>query len=1341
MSRYSSDISNMSYTNKDFGSIYPELLELAQKLSYKWDPVTSDESDPGVVLLKLAAVVADKNNYNIDKNILETFPTSVTQLDTARQLFNQLGYTMRHYYSAETTVSIAINEEPELDHVALGVTEDDVKNATWVKENKRSYDFPRFTMVSDIYDEIVYTLIEPITISSDKRLRDVPAIQGIIQDYTVNNDKLIHATAIDYNNRLYFSDSNIAENGIFISNAGSEDWSRWYLVDNLSIQPLGTHCYKFGVSVGDGRCYIEFPSDYENLIGNGLHIKYVTSSGKLGNIGKNRLKKFFTDTTAYVYLTDNGSIHTSDNAIQIESSNVTILNYNSATSGRDPETIDEAYDNYEKVKTTFDTLVSLKDYTNYLTRQDFKRPYSSNGFVCDRTNDVQTSYKVVNEFGESSVHMETELSPVVDACNLNGEPISGVYRPTPLMSAFDLRIYALHYSSDITTTDGFKKSFEVQLRDSNDVYGVAGYKDSIQKIKCIQHDYKDFEIGKIILLKNKFPIVAKIIPQYKVDSGQMIDMLNNIRTALFDHLNASKVKFGEAPDYNELYDAILGSDNRIKALILDELEYETYALYTINNIDAIEIRIDDDSTQPPLVVGNKYEVDGVDYQPHIMWKKFREEIFVKSVLAGVTPLFPDKNQFLYAVNQNAHAVYDNIHKIDSEVRLGMSGSRTEVEDSEPVYNSSIKLAKNENILFTMPSLIKDKDYGSYVKFLVHIQSNSWNDIEKDSEFELRDNDFIVFLWKTSDSDDFYTYRKYTKDSEARFLCPSFRLFAKNPELSSVKELPSIETLFNKFKSVPEGDGVTSYMGNISYEVKGEPKSINVSEFVRQLSGDNYVLSGDKMITPKKPNTVHINNDKNGTELVSWYLNSSKEGYKTVLFDVGESSYTLQDGESFIYWNKSKSHIVSLGAGTVIERDRTDKKWECSYFDYAEFVNNPVDYLDEIVFTIPIGTNVYAKEMMFYQIGPGNTVSFEWIGDDHIKIGGNNANTAPSNRIYIDKDGTFGEFVDGGGNINRYTFSLSGVNITYTDEDGNTTTLPKRNSVSANWEAVTLYNMDCSPSVEQEILNINTGGLVDQTHEQKIFFKTDSNQPAMNINKCTDIKIRSSAVTTVVGGSNVDVSYWNILTGKTKPISVYLYEDTVLPDVASLDESGQKVIITIPEVSNSSTVISKSINYKVPAGDYILSMSQTGGAATVSLLGYGALTSIRETLSGNKTSYYLYHSTGDSSELKLQCEPSTSSPLKIVINPLFRTVIRSNSDSQNYLPAGMTINDIYSGIDALDYAYDFDYAYLVPTDVRIDNPISSYAFIDANHPYNRAVICEWDAENEDTNRIDITNKIK
>ena len=66
-------LSAISYTSKDFRAILPELLDLVKKLTYKWDPSISNETDPGVILLKLDALIADKNNYNIDKNILEAF--------------------------------------------------------------------------------------------------------------------------------------------------------------------------------------------------------------------------------------------------------------------------------------------------------------------------------------------------------------------------------------------------------------------------------------------------------------------------------------------------------------------------------------------------------------------------------------------------------------------------------------------------------------------------------------------------------------------------------------------------------------------------------------------------------------------------------------------------------------------------------------------------------------------------------------------------------------------------------------------------------------------------------------------------------------------------------------------------------------------------------------------------------------------------------------------------------------------------------------------------------------------------------------------------------------------
>ena len=101
-------VSNISYTNKDFQSIYVELLDLVKKLSDKWDPSLSNESDPGVLLLKLNALIGDKNNYNIDKNVLECFPLSVTQETNARRIYDSLGYSMHWYRSATLNIGFKI---------------------------------------------------------------------------------------------------------------------------------------------------------------------------------------------------------------------------------------------------------------------------------------------------------------------------------------------------------------------------------------------------------------------------------------------------------------------------------------------------------------------------------------------------------------------------------------------------------------------------------------------------------------------------------------------------------------------------------------------------------------------------------------------------------------------------------------------------------------------------------------------------------------------------------------------------------------------------------------------------------------------------------------------------------------------------------------------------------------------------------------------------------------------------------------------------------------------------------------------------------------------------------
>ena len=135
-------LDNMSYTNKSFQDIYPELLDLAKKISYRWDPTESNESDPGVVLLKLCAIIADKLNYNIDKNTLENFPSQASQRGNAQKLYDILGYGMKYYQAATTAITMRYNKgnNPGVYSVT----------------NKGAYTIPAFTQLTDDSNTINY---------------------------------------------------------------------------------------------------------------------------------------------------------------------------------------------------------------------------------------------------------------------------------------------------------------------------------------------------------------------------------------------------------------------------------------------------------------------------------------------------------------------------------------------------------------------------------------------------------------------------------------------------------------------------------------------------------------------------------------------------------------------------------------------------------------------------------------------------------------------------------------------------------------------------------------------------------------------------------------------------------------------------------------------------------------------------------------------------------------------------------------------------------------------------------------------------------------------------------
>ena len=193
-------ISNESYTHKDFYQAYPELLDAITKMTNMWDPSSSNESDPGVVILKMMAFELDKICYNIDKTILEDFMVSVTQLDAMKRLCDMMGYNMKYYQSAATNVSFMwIGNELE--------TQDQNELGRFIK-------IPQWAELTDDSGEVVYTLTEEAHLEYKGQVVTKPVIEGKCLDVTINDDNAVKLFNLDDKNRFYLPESKIAENGI-----------------------------------------------------------------------------------------------------------------------------------------------------------------------------------------------------------------------------------------------------------------------------------------------------------------------------------------------------------------------------------------------------------------------------------------------------------------------------------------------------------------------------------------------------------------------------------------------------------------------------------------------------------------------------------------------------------------------------------------------------------------------------------------------------------------------------------------------------------------------------------------------------------------------------------------------------------------------------------------------------------------------------------------------------------------------------------------------------------------------------------------------------------------------
>ena len=151
--------------------------------------------------------------------------------------------------------------------------------------------------------------------------------------------------------------------------------------------------------------------------------------------------------------------------------NIYKLSNSSSIGAADKETITEAYNNFTKTVGTFETLVSCKDYSNYLNR-----------YVDDDTNE-----RLVSNVCVTDIRVDPNLSKEVFVRDAGGSYYTNILESdVDLQDKFNLTLHGCTpVNADITSDNLYNKGYNLLTK--ADLLNIDTV---LQDIKCVNHDFK-----------------------------------------------------------------------------------------------------------------------------------------------------------------------------------------------------------------------------------------------------------------------------------------------------------------------------------------------------------------------------------------------------------------------------------------------------------------------------------------------------------------------------------------------------------------------------------------------------------------------------------------------------------------------------------------------------------------------------------------------------------------------------------------------------------------------------------------------------------------------------------
>ena len=902
------NISNKSYINKDFGTIYPEEIDIFKTLTDKYDPETSNESDPMIVLLKLGAFLGDKLNYNIDVNVLETKLPSVTQESNLREICSELGYNVKYYRSAEVLLNFSYNGD-ELDD----------------ETSTKYFTLPALTTVigSSQDDSINFVLTQSVTFIKGQEVTSIPALQGSLATLTVGDTTTIQLSNLDDNNRLYFPETMVAENGVFITNVGDDGSSFWERVDNLNLSEPASKVFKFSYDSVKGLPYVEFPSDIASLIGSGLVIRYIITKGEAGNIKANYLDKIISPTSVTIYVSGSTDTDNTTSLSLIDNEDLYINNPNSSINGANPETINEAYNNFKKTIGTFETLVSCRDYANYIYNNIFRNDgYNivSNVQVCDRRDDINFGGRLLtfNSYGNYYTNIVSDDITPFDLC---------LYPLNPILNSYSVSSYN---SSFLPLTSSYLNTIKNELEDT---------------LQTISHDYKDLPDDCIYLIKNWYNLDAKITTTYKVNAYEQAEIISNVQQALAKNFNARNVDYGCEIPYENILKVIQNADSRIQYVSLAEPELST-----------------------SLVLGNGTEENIFDYtltQPdnHLTGGlKDYLSIIAKNVLAGKVSLFDFDDDFNFDLGQLNGEIHEQLSKVTTGTEITL------------VNNSTYSLKENEIIQIIGPNLIEDTVY-SLLKY--YFKLGKGTGIRANTNYKLTKDDCLVFVYTNSEN-----VEVQERIPTGTIIRPNFDLYTTAYQFGSgYTDNPIVYSGSATVTYYAVTSDIQTRLGLDASDLKSISSTQNSILVMFNLSTTQTIttLEENKIELTSKTPCYWITNNEDNILFPNSLISEDKDTITIVLKEGENFFYTNLSYNSLV--------SLGSGTSLTIKKTSALMNKSVESVDLEDIVNEGVKSLEDkwLVVNFNANDSLTIQENQILTLGEGSSITASFDGDTNLVI--------------------------------------------------------------------------------------------------------------------------------------------------------------------------------------------------------------------------------------------------------------------------------------------------------------------------------------------------------------------